>query len=547
MDKTDMGRTYGHREGTPGPGAKASDSPVEQSKIREADFGVKSMKTQKKLLVVDDSELNRAILGELFGRTYEILEAENGLVAIQRLQEEDGHVAAVLLDLIMPEMDGFGVLEFLSRQEYAGWVPVFLITAETSGEVKLRGYESGVVDVINKPIMDPEIVEKRVNNAVELFESRRRLQQMVDEQVRTIRAQADKLRTTTTSIIDMLSSVIEFRSGESGNHVRRIRSATKILLEYLAEHYPEYELDPTKLEMISEAAAMHDIGKISIPDYILNKPGRLTAEEFEEMKKHTIYGCEMLESIPFFQDEEIYRYAYEICRHHHERWNGKGYPDGLQSNEISIWAQVVSLADVYDALVSKRVYKEPYPREKAVDMILNGECGVFNPALLQAFIEMEPILHEELYTEEDVSAPPVPASARKPEKALAEGTKNIVEQERDKYRFLAELGDELVFDYRAMTDTVEYSPALARLLGQNSRLLHARDTMRRQTLLTEEALERLRRAVERLTPQDTEYRQIIIFSTSPDQEQRRYQLDVRAVWSTDGKTCVGHFGKLTPC
>lgn len=519
---------------------------VGQSKIREADFGVKSMKTQKKLLVVDDSELNRAILGELFGRTYEILEAENGLVAIQRLQEEDGHVAAVLLDLIMPEMDGFGVLEFLSRQEYAGWVPVFLITAETSGEVKLRGYESGVVDVINKPIMDPEIVEKRVNNAVELFESRRRLQQMVDEQVRTIRAQADKLRTTTTSIIDMLSSVIEFRSGESGNHVRRIRRATKVLLEYLAVHYPEYELDTGKLEMISEAAAMHDIGKISIPDYILNKPGRLTAEEFEEMKKHTIYGCEMLESIPFFQDEEIYRYAYEICRHHHERWNGKGYPDGLQGNEISIWAQVVSLADVYDALVSKRVYKEPYPREKAVDMILNGECGVFNPALLQAFIEMEPVLHEELYTEEDVSVPPVPASARKPEKALAESTKNIVEQERDKYRFLTELGNELVFDYRAMTDTVEYSPALAQMLGQNNRILHARDTMRRQTTLEEDALARLRRALERLTLQDTEYRQIVTFSPSPTQEQKKYQLDVRAIWSTDGKTCVGYFGKLTP-
>lgn len=503
------------------------------------------MKTQKKLLVVDDSELNRAILGELFGRTYEILEAENGLAAIRCLQAENGRVAAVLLDLIMPEMDGFGVLEFLSKQEYAGLVPVFLITAETSGEVKLRGYENGVVDVINKPIMDPEIVEKRVNNAVELFESRRRLQQMVDEQVRTIRAQADKLRTTTTSIIDMLSSVIEFRSGESGNHVRRIRRATKILLDYLAVHYPEYELDPLKLEMISEAAAMHDIGKISIPDYILNKPGRLTAEEFEEMKKHTIYGCEMLESIPFFQDEEIYRYAYEICRHHHERWNGKGYPDGLHGNEISIWAQVVSLADVYDALVSKRVYKAPYPREKSVEMILGGECGEFNPALLRAFTEMEPLLHEELYTEEDANPLPVPTSARKPEKQLNDGTKRMVEQERDKYRFLAELGDELIFDYREMTDTVEYSPALARLLGQNDRMLHARDMMRKQNLLPDKEAAGLTRALERLTPDNTEYSQDIQLVAS-DGVRHAYRLDVRAIWNTDGKTCVGYFGKLSP-
>ena len=302
------------------------------------------------LLIVDDSELNRAILREIFYREYRIEEAENGCQALEAVARQKDRLAALLLDLVMPELDGFGVLEELARQGLLESIPVFLITAETSADIALQGYESGVMDVISKPITDPSIVRKRVDNAVELFRGRNQLAQLVEEQVQTIKAQSEKLRTTNASIIDMLSSVIEFRSGESGQHVRRIRQATRMLLQLLAAESPGYRLTAEEIEMVSSAAAMHDIGKILIPDYILNKPGRLTADEFEEMKNHTVYGCEILERIPFFQEQAFFRYCYDICRYHHERWDGLGYPDGLAGGDIPLWAQVVSLVDVYDAL-----------------------------------------------------------------------------------------------------------------------------------------------------------------------------------------------------
>lgn len=352
---------------------------------------------RKKILIVDDMELNRAILGELFHHEYEIVEAENGRQAIDILKSSHQSLVALLLDIFMPEVDGFGVLQYLSSAKLLDKLPVFLITAETSADVAMQGYESGVVDVINKPITDPAIVRKRVNNAIELFQSRNDLESLVAKQVATIKAQAEKLKHTNVSIIDMLSTVIEFRSGESGQHVRRIRQATHIMLDYIAERNLKYHLTPSLIETISNAAAMHDLGKISVPDSILNKPGRLTAEEFEIMKKHSLYGCEMLERIPFFADEEIFKYCYDICRWHHERWDGKGYPDGLVGNETPIWAQIVAIADVYDALVSERVYKKAYPKEKAISMIKNGECGIFNPMILDCFLSIADYIYDNLY------------------------------------------------------------------------------------------------------------------------------------------------------
>ena len=292
---------------------------------------------REKILVVDDAEINRAILDELFCREYDILEAENGLEAIKQIEAVNGELAALLLDIVMPEMDGFGVLKYLSEKQLIQQIPVFLITAETSSEIAMQGYEGGVVDVITKPIVSPALVRKRVNNAIELYRSRRNLSALVEKHVKTIREQSEQLKRTNVSIIDMLSSVIEFRSGESGQHVRRIRHATQSLLTRMQKTVPQYRITDDEIDFISNAAAMHDIGKISVPDYILNKPGRLTKEEFEQMKKHTVYGCGILEMIPFFKGEKIFSYSYDICRHHHERWDGRGYPDGLKGDEISRW------------------------------------------------------------------------------------------------------------------------------------------------------------------------------------------------------------------
>ncbi len=363
------------------------------------------MKVKKAILVVDDAELNRMLLRETFQDTYDIIEAKNGEEALEKLDADRDGIAAILLDLAMPVMNGFEVLEALNRQHAQEDIPVFLITSESDHAYLRHGYELGVVDIISKPFM-PGFIRKRIGNVIELYKTRRALKLVIDEQDIALRRQAgqleeqaQKLLETNSSIIDALSTVIEFRNCESGEHVKRIRSLTRLLLDHMSKQYPQYELQPEELPLISDAAVMHDVGKIAIPDAILNKPAKLTSEEFKIMKTHSLRGCEILESIPSIHESPLYKYAYDICRHHHERWDGRGYPDGLCGSEISIWAQVVSLADVYDALVSERVYKASYSHEQAVRMIIGGECGAFNPNIMECFEKIKDLIHTTLYTQ----------------------------------------------------------------------------------------------------------------------------------------------------
>lgn len=356
------------------------------------------MAASRSLLIVDDDEIARSILSAIFQDEFDIIEAENGRQAIALLTDSTRPLpAALLLDYMMPDMDGFAVLQYLADNDLSFQLPVFLITAETSNEIALRAFEKGVDDIINKPISVPAIVQKHVLNAIELYQIKNNLEKRVEKQIAIIREQTQTLKETHLSIIDMLSTVIEFRSGESGLHVSRIRRATKLILEYAAQHLPDVQFSQHEIEAISNAAAMHDIGKVSVSDTILNKPGRLTTEEFAEMKKHTIYGCSILQQIPFFGNDDLYKYCYEICRHHHERYDGGGYPDGLIGDDIPFYTQIVSLADVYDALVSERVYKKAFSHEKAKAMIMNGECGVFSDKLLSCFGEISNMLYHQLY------------------------------------------------------------------------------------------------------------------------------------------------------
>lgn len=425
-----------------------------------------NMPTERNVvLIVDDVELNRAILNELFYQEYEILEAENGRQALEYIEQYKGKIATILLDIIMPEVDGFGVLEEMGRQNLLEQIPVFLITSENSDKATIKGFEMGVVDIINKPI-NPGIVRRRVNNTIELYKHRYQLEDIVKEQMYELEQQASKIKTMNTSIIDTLSTVIEFRDCESGHHIQRIRSITRILLMEIQKMYPEYGLTPQSIEVISNAAVMHDVGKISIPDYILTKPGKLTKEEFEIMKEHTIRGCEILESIHFLQDDESFQFCYDICRHHHEKWDGRGYPDGLKGNEISIWAQVVSLADVYEALISKRIYKPPYTHQEACAMIKRGECGAFNPAMMECFEKVAPTL-EQMFSEvssEEYSfyyerLNPLTINSHTPNipPSLTDRTLRLLELERDKYRILSDLSDDVMFDYDLETGVVEFS------------------------------------------------------------------------------------------
>lgn len=334
------------------------------------------------ILIVDDNEINRMILSETFREEEEILEAENGEEALEIIHSAGKRISAVLLDIIMPKMDGLTLLEILHNEGVTETIPVFLITADSSEQNMLKGYQLGVMDIIEKPIV-PFFVKKRVNSVVELFRARKRLSNVVDLQSRRLLEQEREINELNNAIIETLSTAIEFRSGESGAHVKRIRELTARFLIDLRRRYPEkYRFTDEEIEMISVASIMHDVGKIAIPDQILNKPGRLTKEEFEIMKQHTTKGCEILRQIPQYQDNPLYGYAMDICRHHHERWDGNGYPDGLKEEELTIWSQIVALADVYDALTNKRVYKPAFSREKAVDMIRNGECGCFHPDLL---------------------------------------------------------------------------------------------------------------------------------------------------------------------
>lgn len=345
--------------------------------------------TQKRipntLIIVDDSALNRAILHEIFKDTYQIEEAENGMECLEKILDHKEDVCAVLLDIVMPVMNGMELLKILKTQRLTEQIPVFFITAEGSDRVLKEGYDMGVMDIISKPVV-PYVVQKRVNSVVELFRARRQLNNVVEEQQNEIVSQKQKIIELNFGMIEALSTAIEFRNGESGTHVLRIHDITKHMLMYTELGAG---LSEEQIELISLAAIMHDVGKIAIPDAILNKPGKLTQEEYEIMKMHTIQGAQLLESIPQMKSHEAYRYAYDIARHHHERWDGNGYPDGLKGDEISIWAQIVSVADVYDALVSKRVYKDAFKEEEALQMIQDGKCGVFSPVLLECFFSVE--------------------------------------------------------------------------------------------------------------------------------------------------------------
>lgn len=335
------------------------------------------------ILIADDVEVNRKMLSFIFEEQYEILEAADGVETIELLEEYGEALSLIFLDLMMPNKSGLDVLEYMSEKGYISSIPVIMITGEATTESEVKAYEYGVSDIIYKPF-EPKVVMRRAQNIIELFQNRRDIEAKLEQRTKQLRESRAKLERSNEFLINALSSVVEFRSLESGEHIQRVKYFTKILLRYVKDEFPEYSLTDESVNLITNAAALHDLGKIAIPDSILLKPGKLTKDEFEEMKKHTTYGCELLENFKQ-EDNEFYHYCYDICRYHHERYDGNGYPDKLKGEEIPIWAQVVSIVDVYDALVSKRVYKAAYAVDEAVRMIKDGECGIFSPKILDCF------------------------------------------------------------------------------------------------------------------------------------------------------------------
>lgn len=360
---------------------------VSQGQDNAAGDGESAISSKKlNVLIVDDSQLNRKILSSMLGDQFSIMEASSGEECLELLKQYGTGISIVLLDILMPGMSGFDVLRYMNSDHWVDDIPVIMISSDYTAESVREAYDLGVTDYIRRPF-DSKIVFHRVFNTIKLYSKQRRLVHLVTDQINEKEKNNDMM-------ISILSHIVEFRNGESGMHVVHIRMLTEMLLEQLVKRTDRYALDNNTRMLITTGSALHDIGKIGIDDKILNKPGRLTPEEFEEMKKHTIIGAEMLKSLGRYQNEPLIKTAHEICRWHHERYDGRGYPDGLRGDEIPISAQVVSIADVYDALVSERVYKKALPHETAIKMINNGECGMFNPILLDCMMSIQEEIKE---------------------------------------------------------------------------------------------------------------------------------------------------------
>ncbi len=431
------------------------------------------MNVKKKILIVDDSEMNRALLEDMLSEDYDILEAENGLIASRIIQEQEMNISLMLLDIVMPVMDGFGLLKLMNKKGWIKNIPVIMISAETASTYMDKAYGLGAVDYVSRPF-DERTVRHRVDSNVLLGEKQKDLSSR-------LAAQIYEKEKDNRLMIEILSHIVEFRNGESGLHVLHVHAITEFLLQKLAKKTDKYNLSPKQITLISNASALHDVGKISIPSEILNKQGKLTDEEFEIMKTHTLEGAKMLEDIPYRSNEPLIKISYEICRWHHERFDGSGYPDGLKGEEIPISAQVVALADVYDALTSRRVYKPSFPHAQAVDMILNGACGAFNPLLLNCFKDCHKELDKKLKqvsfddaVENDIQSSLVRTLKTEGTEASSR-TVRLLEHERNKFKILSSLSREVIFEYNAMPEMVTLSEWGADFLGMPVKIFNPAD------------------------------------------------------------------------
>lgn len=426
-----------------------------------------------RILIVDDSEMNRDMLSDMLSDDYDIVDAANGEEALSILKEQVYDIDLVLLDIIMPAVDGFGVLDVMKRYHWIDNTPVIIISSEISQSYIRKAFELGVTDYILRPF-DSFVIHKRVSNTLMLYRKQKKLLSALEEQV----YENEK---NNSMMINVLAHIVEFRNGESGMHVHHIKQLTSILLQNLIEKTDKYRLTENDILLISTASSLHDIGKISIDDKILNKPGRLTAEEFEVIKTHLVIGAEMLQDLHNTHNYPLFDKAYEICRWHHERYDGKGYPDGLKGEEIPISAQVTSLADVYDALTSNRCYKKAFSHEKAMEMILDGQCGAFNPVLLQCLKDCEKQILAEFSDSID---------STQDDRLLIRATEELVENKissdkidfsahlpiaaRDRWNFFSDGLGEIQFEYDAILDVLRLTKYGAKVLGLQELTMHPR-------------------------------------------------------------------------
>lgn len=496
--------------------------------------------TKNTILIVDDSMMNRALLSDILGDKYDIIEAEDGEQAINILQQRAAEISLVVLDMVMPKVDGFGVLEAMNKHRWIQYIPVVAISAETSPDFIERSYNMGVTDFINRPF-DALIVIRRVDNTVKLYAKQRQLMNMVANEI------LEKERNGNL-MVTILSHIVEFRNGESGMHVINIGKITEILLAEIAKHTTQYHLSYADRDLIVKASALHDIGKISIDEHILNKPGRLTDEEFEHIKTHTVIGHQMLADVPF-QDEPLIKTSREIARWHHERYDGRGYPDGLVGDDIPISAQVVALADVYDALTSERVYKPPFDHKKAVDMILNGECGTFNPLLLECLVDAQDTIQQELnkpgevfdsYEELQLITPAIQNTETLD---VTEYVLGQLENERQKNHFSAEVSRDLQFDYNIAFDTLTIPVWAAKRYDVPTAISNPAKKDKVIEVVGEQTIQKLHDAIRATTPNDPLIR--LDFTMNDNDEKLDCMIIAKSLWVFEEEpSLIGYVGKI---
>ncbi|MCI8648558.1 MAG: diguanylate cyclase [Anaerotruncus sp.] len=474
--------------------------------------------------------MNRAILADMLEMEYEIIEAGDGVEAVAAIQQYSTELSLILLDIVMPEMDGFGVLSVMNKRHWIEEIPVIVISAETASSQMERAFELGVTDFISRPF-DSLIVRRRVINTILLYAKQKRLVGMVADQIY-------EKEQRSSVMIDILSQIVEFRNGESGQHVRHVHVLSDLMLRELVQLTDQYALTRSDISLISTASALHDIGKIAIDEAILNKPGRLTPKEFEIMKRHAMIGANMLRELPIHQNEPLLKIAYQICRWHHERYDGKGYPDGLVGDDIPISAQIVALADVYDALTSERCYKKAISHEQAVEMIVNGECGTFNPLLLTCLKNVADTLLVELENDTPDKANRrelmniADEMGRHEELTASERTLHLLEHERMKYRFFAAMTREIQFEYVKSPAMVTITAWGAEKLGLGEVIMDPLHNEKVLQLMSETDWKNLSHAILRTTPEQAMVNYVCKLNYNGE-EQRWTRIIVQSIWSAD--------------
>ena len=509
----------------------------------EGNYKMSEVITKQKILIADDSEMNRELLAAILEEEYDIIQVNDGVQAVDCLQRQAEEISLLLLDIVMPHMDGFEVLSYMNKEHWIDAIPVVIISSENSPIYIKRGYDLGATDFIGKPF-DANMVLRRSANAILLGAKQRRMTSIVSNQIYE-REKSSKL------MINILSHIVEFRNGESGLHVLHIQTITEMLLRQLVQkENNRYALSKEQIRMITIASALHDIGKISIPDEILNKPGRLTAEEFAVIKGHSMAGANMLSELPLDQKEEpLVKTAYEICRWHHERYDGGGYPDGLKGEEIPVSAQVVALADVYDALTSERCYKDAYSHEKAIEMILAGQCGAFNPLMLECLLDISSSLKKKMgykskerYEQTDLSD--IASRFHDFEMDSSEKIVQQLEFERMRYNFLAEGSRNIVFTYTISPPLLTFNQAGCKRSGITEPSFSPLQSGVLKDLVEEQSLKRLIRKITQATRETPDVTSNLLLTDGKN--PCHYRCECRVIW-TDGaeKGYTGVVGKLT--